>query len=105
MMAVVAERRAEIGLRKALGAENRSIIGEFLGEGMALGALGGLAGGIAGLGFAQVVSLNVFSRGIATDWTLVPIAVLASVAVTAVACIVPVRRAAYIEPAIVLRGE
>ena len=40
MMAVVSERRREIGLRKALGASDGSIRTEFLGEGMFLGLLG-----------------------------------------------------------------
>ena len=40
MMAVVTERRKEIGLKKALGAENRSIVMEFLGEGFVLGGVG-----------------------------------------------------------------
>lgn len=105
MVAVVTERRSEIGLRKALGASNRSIIGEFLGEGLLLGAVGGLIGGGLGLVFAQVVSLSVFSRGIAADWTLVPTAVVASLLVAGVACLIPVRRATDIEPAIVLREE
>ncbi|WP_253289211.1 ABC transporter permease [Lachnoclostridium sp. MSJ-17] len=39
MMAVVTERRKEVGLRKALGASNRSIIFEFMGEGLLLGAM------------------------------------------------------------------
>lgn len=105
MMAVVAERRSEIGLKKALGATNRSIVADFLGEGVMLGAAGGLLGGLLGLVFAEVVSLRVFGRSITLDGWLVVAAVAASVLVTALACVVPVRRAAEIEPAVVLRGE
>ena len=52
MMAVVSERRREIGLRKALGASDQSIRAEFLGEGMFLGLLGGLLGTALGFAFA-----------------------------------------------------
>ncbi|MFR1324191.1 MAG: ABC transporter permease, partial [Ezakiella massiliensis] len=44
MMAVVTERRKEIGLKKALGATNSSVIVDFLGEGAFLGVFGGLLG-------------------------------------------------------------
>ena len=44
MTAVVAERRKEIGLRKALGASDKGIIWEFMGEGLLLGGIGGLIG-------------------------------------------------------------
>ncbi len=105
MMAVVAERRVEIGLKKAIGADARAIAADFLGEGLLLGAAGGLLGGLLGLGFAQVVSLQVFGRGISADWWLVPSAVVVSVLVTGLACLLPVRQASEVEPAIVLRGE
>jgi putative ABC transport system permease protein len=105
MMAVVAERRKEIGLKKALGAANKSLVIEFMGEGIFLGAAGGILGAIFGFIFAQEVSLHVFNRSINFRPLFVLITLGASVAITALACLLPVRSATEVDPAIVLRGE
>jgi putative ABC transport system permease protein len=105
MMTVVLERRREIGLKKALGAENRRIAAEFLAEGVVLGAAGGLGGGVCGLLFAQLISENVFGRPVAVEFSLIPVTVAVSGVVTMAACLLPVRRAMAVEPAVVLRGE
>lgn len=105
MMAMVAERRKEIGLKKALGAENRLIIKDFIGEGIALGIIGGALGVFLGFEFAQTVSLSVFGRAISFQWTLIPVTLLVSVLITVVASIWPIRNILDIHPAIVLKGE
>ena len=105
MTAVVTERRREIGLRKALGASDKSIMLEFMGEGMMLGLIGGLLGSVLGFGFAYLVSTNVFNSTITFLPALVPVTVLVALAVTAVACIMPVRNATKVDPALVLKGE
>lgn len=105
MMAVVTERRKEVGLRKALGASNRSIIFEFMGEGLLLGAIGGLLGSICGFIFAQAVSMNVFNSSIQFHWVLIPITIIVSVLVTGLSCLLPVRSATDVDPALVLKGE
>jgi putative ABC transport system permease protein len=105
MMAVIAERRREIGLRKALGASNKSLVAEFLGEGVFLGGFGGLLGAVFGFVFAQAVGLNVFNRSITFQPLLAPVTVAASILITGIACIIPVRSATEVDPAIVLRGE
>ena len=105
MMAVVSERRREIGLRKALGASDSSIREEFLGEGLFLGSLGGLLGAALGFVFAQVVSVNVFGSSITFQPLLLPITLLVSMLIAAVSCLLPIKRAVAIDPAIVLKGE
>lgn len=105
MTAVVAERRREIGLRKAIGASNGSLIKEFMGEGMLLGGIGGLAGSVLGYIFAQQVSIHVFSSSISFMPLIVPITILVSVAVTGLSCLLPIRSATQVDPALVLKGE
>ena len=105
MMAVVSERRREIGLRKALGASDGSIRKEFLGEGMFLGSLGGVLGAVLGFVFAQVVSVNVFGSSIMFQPLLLPVTVIVSMAISAVSCQLPIKKAVAIDPAIVLKGE
>ena len=105
MTAVVAERRKEIGLRKAIGAPDSSIVKEFMGESMLLGMLGGILGSVLGYIFAQQVSLNVFSSAISFRPLLVPITILVSIVVTGVSSLLPIRSATDVDPALVLKGE
>lgn len=105
MTAVVTERRKEIGLRKALGASDNGIRVEFLGEGLFLGGLGGLLGAGLGFAFAQVVSVNVFGGSITFQPLLLPVTMIVSMAISALSCMIPIRHAVQIDPALVLKGE
>ena len=88
---IVSQRRNEIGLRKALGADSRAIGVEFYVESGIYGLIGGLLGTAIGYVLARVLCATVFGRAIGFDWLL--------------ASIPPVRRATRIDPAIVLREE
>lgn len=105
MMAMVMERRKEIGLKKAIGAKNRSIVSEFMGTGIILGVLGGCLGCVTGYFFASMIGFSVFGRSVSIVPAVIVITLVLSVAVTVMACILPVKRAVRIEPALVLRGE
>ena len=105
MTAVVTERRKEIGLRKAIGAPDSSIISEFMGESILLGLLGGILGSLLGFLFAQQVSIHVFSSAISFRFWLVPVTIFVSVAVTCLSSLLPIRSATDIDPALVLKGE
>lgn len=105
MMAVVTERRKEIGLKKALGASNKGVVMDFLGEGIVLGIAGGLLGSGFGYLFALEVSISVFARKVSFLWPLLPLTIIVSALITVIACLIPVSKAVDVEPALVLRGE
>ncbi len=105
MMAMVLERKQEIGLKKALGAENNLIVREFIAESMILGVFGGALGVILGFEFAKEVSLSVFGRAINFQFYLIPITIAVSALISALASVWPIRKILDIHPAIVLKGE
>ncbi|GAA0983554.1 ABC transporter permease [Nocardiopsis tropica] len=97
MVISVLERRGEIGLRRALGATRGAIRSQFLVEAMVLSALGGLAG--AGLGALATLGYALL-RGwpVAVPWWAVAGAVAATVAIGAVAGLLPALGAAAQHP-------
>ena len=101
---VVAQRRREVGIRLALGAESRQIVGLFLRRGMLPVLLGGAAGvGIALVGGRVMASLL---YGIATsDAAAIGGAVVIFTFVALAAILVATRGAARTDPMVVLRAE
>ena len=102
---IVSQRRNEIGLRKALGADSRAIAVEFVVESALYGLIGGLAGTAIGYVLARMLCVGVFDRAIGFDWPLGVASVLLAALVAVAASIPPVRRATRIDPAVVLREE
>ncbi|OGO79602.1 MAG: hypothetical protein A3K41_04575 [Chloroflexi bacterium RIFOXYD12_FULL_57_15] len=102
---MVIERRTEIGLMKALGADDKRVANLFLVEAMSVGFLGGAAGYLGGLVLALAIGWKVFDAVITpTPWAL-PGTLLVGLVVAWIAGLLPVQRALRINPVITLRGE
>lgn len=101
----VMERRKEIGMIKAIGAENLQVALLFTGEAAAVGLAGGITGFLAGLELAKVIGASVFGTDIKPEITVFPITLGIALAVALLGSIIPVRRAMGTEPVVVLRGE
>lgn len=104
MAYTVQQRTAEIGIRMALGAPNRSIAGLILRQAMTLWLGGITLGLVCALGVTRWIRSLLFEVQPTDPLTFAGVATLFCV-VAAIACYVPARRATRVDPAISLRHE
>jgi putative ABC transport system permease protein len=100
----VTERTREIGVRLALGAQRRDVIGMVVGQGMTMTVAGTAIGVVAALLLTRLMSSLLFGISAADPLTFLLIPVLL-IAVAVVACYVPARRATRVDPLQALRSE
>jgi putative ABC transport system permease protein len=104
MLVSVTERTREIGIRLAIGAEERQVLMQFLVEAVVLSLFGGIVGILMGLGLA-VVAANGMHIPFTVDPVIVVVAFGFSAAVGVVFGFFPARRAARLDPIEALRHE
>jgi len=104
MSYTVAQRTREIGIRVALGAQTRNVLKLIVGQGMVLAGSGVAIGLVAALAITRVMASLLFGVGATDLLTFVCIGLLLTV-VALLACYLPARRAAKVEPMIALRYE
>jgi len=101
---MVAERRREIGIRIALGADRSNVIAQVMKQGLVLTSIGAAAGLAAVFGLNRLIASLLF--GVApTDTATLGIVILTITVVAAVACWLPAWRASRLDPNAVLRED
>ena len=107
MLVSVVERTREIGIRKALGARERDIWGQFLTESAFLSFTGGLIGVAVGWGASKLISgvgmMGEMTTVVSAD--IVILALVVSVGIGLLSGFLPARRAAQLNPIEALRYE
>jgi putative ABC transport system permease protein len=104
MSYAVALRTQEIGIRMALGAQQKDVLRLVLGQGARIAFFGVAIGLAAAAGLARLLSNLLFSVSSGDPVTFAAVAILL-VAVALLACYIPARRALRVDPIIALRYE
>ena len=104
MLVSVTERTREIGVRKAIGARRRDIIGQFLVEATTLAASGGIIGVLVGLAASLGLGAAMHWKAVVPLWAVV-IAVTVAASVGLFFGMYPAVKAARLDPVVALRYE
>jgi len=105
MATAMFERRAEVGLMKALGAGKLAVASIFFAEATLLALIGGLAGFAVGGALAHQIGHSIFNSEISIPPVLLPVILAIAVAVTFAGSAAAIRRAVSLDPVFALRGE
>ena len=100
----VSRRTSEIGIRIALGAQRRGVVGMVLRESMIMVAAGVTLGLVAAVAASRLLTAILFGLSPTDVWTMAA-AILLMVAVSLAAGYLPARRAARVDPMVALRYE
>jgi predicted permease len=100
----VAARRREIGVRMALGADRRAVVGMIVEQGLRHAGLGAALGLVVALIGTRWLAATLFDVS-PTDPVTIALVTVALLAVALVACWLPARRAATTDPVQALRSE
>ncbi|MGA7708984.1 MAG: FtsX-like permease family protein, partial [Acidobacteriaceae bacterium] len=100
----VVQRRQEIGLRMALGAQRGNIYAQVLREGLTPVIAGAVVGIVVAFAFSRLIASLLFQVDALNPW--IAVAAAASLLLAgATACLLPARRAASVDPMQALRSE
>lgn len=105
MATAIFERRAEVGLMKALGAGKLAIASVFFAEAALLALIGGFVGFAAGALLARQIGQSIFNSQIQIQPVLLPVILAIAVIVTFAGSAAAIRRAVQLDPVFALRGE
>jgi putative ABC transport system permease protein len=100
----VESRRRELAVRRAVGADQRAVIGLILRDGLRLAAIGIVAGLALAFGLSRLARGLLFGIGAADPVSFI-IAPLLLGATALIACVIPAIRATRVDPNAVLRGD
>jgi putative ABC transport system permease protein len=105
MATAIFERRAEVGLMKALGAGKLAVAAIFFAEASLLALIGGSVGFAAGGLLAHQIGRSIFNSQIEIPPVLLPVILVIAVLVTFAGSATAIRRAVGLDPVFALRGE